>query len=143
MFKKFSWSLFFLLVFVSTTFAGTNVYFKWDANTESDLAGYRLYISSSDNGPWVNAMVGPNETADLPCAAGDINCAKAVDLNVPDGTWFWICRAYDQNGNESGNSNIVTDTLDTPPNPPSGLSIWQKIVAFYNWLKHHHWLAWR
>jgi len=113
-----------ILFIASTALASTNVSLEWDANTESDLAGYKIYRSAVSgvysSGAEVGNVVAPT--------------VQFTDNDVPDGTWFWVCTAYDNNGLESGYSNEVTDTLDTePPSPPQNLSIWQKIIA---WLQH-------
>ena len=105
-------------------YAASNVTLVWDANSESDLAGYKLYQSNtSGNYTSIPVMTIPagTETANL--------------LDVPDGTYFWVLTAYDISGNESGPSNEVTASLDsTAPEPPKNflLNLIQKIIA---WLK--------
>ena len=81
--------------------AATNVSFQWDANTEADLAGYKVYRSdvSSSNYTEVGDIAAPTVTF--------------TEENVPDGTWFWVATAYDTYGNESEYSNEVTAILDT------------------------------
>ena len=104
--------------------AASNVTLVWDANSESDLAGYKLYQSNvSGDYTSIPVMTIPagTETANL--------------LDVPDGTYFWVLTAYDISGNESGPSNEVTASLDsTAPEPPKNflLNLIQKIIA---WLK--------
>lgn len=106
----------------SVASAATNVSFQWDANTEPDLAGYKIYRSATS---------GTYLPADKVWEGTEI---QATENDVPDGTWFWVCTAYDTFGNESVYSNELTETLDTTaPGPPQNLSIWQKIIA---WLKH-------
>lgn len=122
MFKRLLIAIFFTFM-ASTVLASTNVTLQWDANTESDLAGYKIYRSAVSGVYSSGAEVGD-------VAAPTV---QFTDNDVPDGTWFWVCTAYDNNGLESGYSNEITDTLDTePPAPPQNLSIWQKIIA---WLK--------
>ena len=112
----------FILLFASTAMAATDVSFRWDANTESDLAGYRLYRGTLSGGPYT--MV------DIEIAAQDTTC---TDTSVSDGAYFWVLTAFDTEGLESGYSVEATDILDsTPPNPPQGFTIWQKIIA---WLR--------
>lgn len=86
--------------------------FAWDANTESDLAGYRLYQSDTSG-----SYTYLNPVADIP--AGTETYTQA---GVSDGTWFWVLTAYDTEGNESGPSNEVTMTVDeTAPAAPTNL----------------------
>ena len=87
---------------------------SWDANTESDLAGYRIYIGDEtgkyDNGTDVGLKT--------------IFEWKNLD---PGRTYFFVVTAYDKSGNESGFSDEVSYTLalpDTvPPAAPTGIKI--------------------
>lgn len=121
--------IFAIMFITSVALAATNVTFQWNANSESDLAGYKLYRS-------VNPAVTPFDAfVDVPLASlTDPSNPEFTWNGIPDGTWYFAATAYDTSGNESGYSNIITDTFDTsPPTPPSNLSIWQKIIA---WLKY-------
>jgi len=105
--------------------AASDVTFQWDANTEADLEGYRLY-QSNQSGVY---NFGPgNEVANIPAGT------ESVTLNgVLDGTWYWVLTAYDTNENESGPSNEVTASLDTePPAPPEHflITLIKKIIAW-------------
>ena len=112
-----------ILAMAFTAQAATNVSFQWDANTEADLAGYKIYRSATS---------GTYLPADKVWEGVDV---MATENDVPDGTWFWVATAYDTSGNESGYSNEVTATLDSiAPMPPQNFSIWQKIIAWLKWL---------
>ena len=90
-----------------------DVSFQWDANSESDLAGYRLYQSGTSGSYTYGSG---NEVAEI--SAGTETCT----IDVADGTWYWVLTAYDTNGNESGPSNEVNASIDqTPPAPPINL----------------------
>lgn len=106
-----------MLIFsVGMACAASNVTFEWDPNSETDLAGYRLYQSQT-SGQYT--FGDGNQVATI--AAG----TETVTItNVTDGTYYWVLTAYDDNGNESGPSNEVTDTLDsTAPEPPGNMLI--------------------
>ena len=110
-----------LLISSGICLAATNVSFRWDANTEADLEGYRIYRSTSSGTGYVlkGTVLAP--------------ATEFTDLNIPDGTYFWVATAFDTNGNESGYSNELTASLDsTAPVPPQHFTIWQKIIA---WLR--------
>lgn len=108
-----------LLLPISTAF-GADVTFEWDPNTETDLAGYRLYQSDTSG---VYTYGDGNQVETIPAGTETVTL-----YGVPDGTWYWVLTAYDTSGNESGPSNEVTDTLDsTAPAPPTGL---KKNIAF-------------
>lgn len=119
--------VFIILVFFSTmVMAGSSVTFEWDANTEPDLAGYRLYQTTTSgqytfgDGNQVATIPAGTETVTLP--------------DVPDGTYYWVATAYDTQELESGPSNEVSATLDTiAPNPPGNLLITliERLIAFF------------
>ena len=110
-----------ILLMAAPVFAATNVTLQWDANTEPDLAGYRIYRSAASGSGYVlkGTVLQPS--------------TQFIDANVPDGTWYWVATAFDTDNLESGYSNEVSDTLESlPPAPPQNLTIWQKIIA---WLR--------
>lgn len=89
-----------------------DIQLAWDANTEADLAGYRLYhsVGSSFNGvvPYGNSV------ATIPADTQNFS------LPITDpGTHYFLLTAYDESGNESGPSNEVFKTVDnaSPSNP--------------------------
>jgi len=119
------------VMLAGVAFADNSVTFKWNKNTETDLAGYKLYRSATPDGQVVGtdtpvAIVSPNnEIYDhglIPNLASD---KEALTINnIEDGTWYWIFTAYDTNDNESGKSNEVSAILDsTPPGAPTILEI--------------------
>lgn len=97
----------FVISFACFAWADSEVTFAWDANTEVDLQGYRLYRSDTSGGHVFGLS---NCIVEIP-AGTEI----ATDPNVPDGTWYWVVTAFDGSGNESGPSNEVFDTFDTKP----------------------------
>lgn len=102
----------------------------WDQNTESDLAGYKVYMgtASGQYGPPVD--VGLTATPQAP---------RHVVEPLADGAYYFAVTAYDQSGNESGFSNEDSKTIDsTPPTPPFNLRVLiEKIIAaiksFFGW----------
>lgn len=107
-----------ILLMASTAIAAT-VNFRWAANTEPDLAGYRLYRATKSGGYIKGAYV-----AQIPCGPNDESCTQAAD-QVGIGTFFWTVTAYDEEGLESDYSIELSKTIggSTPPDPPSNLSI--------------------
>lgn len=94
----------------------------WDQNTESDLAGYKVYHRAADQeyGPPID--VGLTATPQSPTFTVE---------PLADGTYLFAVTAYDDSGNESGFSNEVSKKIDTsPPSPPTGLrAIIERIIA--------------
>ena len=90
-----------------------SVTFLWNLNTESDLAGYRIYYGTS-----------PRSQADYPTsiAIHDKN-ATSWTLDLENGTYYLALTAFDESGNESGYSAEVstvvsgTEVLGKPGRP--------------------------
>jgi fibronectin type 3 domain-containing protein len=68
---------------------------RWDDNAEIDLAGYRLYKSSFEDGPF--GIVSSNL----------VYCPWFYDEVLPMQTAYYKVTAVDENGNESAFSQIV------------------------------------
>ncbi|HEY6324561.1 MAG TPA: CARDB domain-containing protein, partial [Thermoanaerobaculia bacterium] len=86
---------------------GTTIHLAWNANSESDLAGYLLYR----NGKVANAagpVVGDLTPYLLTSPAYD-------DLALPDGTFVYVVYAVDQAGNQSPPSAPAQASLDNHP----------------------------
>jgi len=92
----------FCLLAAVPAYAGSTVSFAWDANQEVDLAGYRLYQTTTPG-----AYSSPH-VAEIPVGTETVTLS-----DVPDGTWFWVLTAFDSFNNESGPSNEVTKSIDT------------------------------
>ena len=68
---------------------------RWEANAEIDLAGYRLYKSSYEDGPF--GMVSSNL----------VYCPWFYDDVIPMQMTYYKVTAVDQSGNESAYSQLV------------------------------------
>jgi len=94
----------------------------WTANTETDLAGYKLYRANQSctaSGPLAPLMVNG-----APAQVGKVNSFTDTNLSPFDGTLCWEISAFDLSGNESGRSNRVSKVLNTlPPLAPLGLGV--------------------
>ena len=85
-----------------------SVTLTWDANVETDLAGYRLYQSLAPG------QHGPPNIAEIPAGT------ETYVLTIPDAQdTYFVLTAYDQAGNESGYSDEVK--ADFAPVKPCGL----------------------
>ena len=103
-----------IAIFLSLLFAATaiasDVTLAWDANTESDLAGYKLYYGNASGAYQNNVDVG--------------NVTTYTVKDLTDGTWYFVVTAYDTADNESGFSNEVNSELNaTPPADPKNVVI--------------------
>jgi len=114
-----------MLLFATIAFGavgfGNLINTAWDANTETDLAGYRIYRSSQSN-VYTFGVGSPNLIHQVECSGGDTsnNCTSYSFDDTPIGTWFWVATAYDSYGNESGPSDELTETITdmTAPSAP-------------------------
>ena len=84
---------------------------QWDANSEADLAGYKVYEKTVTGAYAELAVCTPDTT--------EVNFTAATPH--PDGTYVWVVTAFDLAGNESGYSNEATASFDSgAPTPPTG-----------------------
>ena len=93
--------------------SGESIKLVWDANTESDLAGYKIYSAQVDGGPYTLIQ--------------DVGNVVELVLDMtgkPDGVIYYVATAYDTHQNESIYSNQASYTVDhTPPQPPGGCKV--------------------
>jgi parallel beta-helix repeat protein len=90
-----------------------SVELSWDANSEDDLAGYRIYRGTSPTGPFV-----------LLTDVGLVT--KYIDPGLMgDSTYYYIIEAFDEVPNYSSLSNKTSiSTPDTiAPSAPNGLTV--------------------
>ena len=96
--------LIFLTVFMVTNLHAGNVTITWDANTESDLAGYKIYqriLPSLDYGLPIYNGFPQNPASPL-----------ITISNILEGrTYGFIVTAYDTSGNESPPSPEILFTV--------------------------------
>jgi hypothetical protein len=89
----------------------------WDANTEPDLKGYRIYESrtSGDYKGWV---------AEILCRAGESSCTTYTRLAPTSGTYYYVATAIDDDNNESAYSVELVHTF--APSPPQNAEVNQQ-----------------
>ena len=120
-----------LLVLFALLFAGVahaaDITLAWDANTESNLAGYKMYYSTTRaGGPYDGTEIpGMPSPIDIPLTAlSDPANPQVSATGLPEGTYYFVVTAYDTVGNESGYSNEVGAQIDwTAPVPPGALRV--------------------
>lgn len=130
MIKKLSLVVAMILVFSVTAYSA-EVTLAWDKNSESDLAGYIIYRGTTSGGPYIQTgsdVIAPESTF--------------TDVDLADGTYFWVVTAYDNDGNESGYSNEVTKRIDTTsPTPPQNLLVEAINLAIQSLEKYKEYLG--
>ena len=85
----------------------------WDANTESDLAGYYLY--------WRTPTGTFSDVNRVAVAKATAPTFDLLTLNLPSGTYVIAVSAYDSSGNESALSNEVSWDAAYPSTPKNVL----------------------
>lgn len=74
---------------------------SWDPNTESDLAGYKIYYGTKTG------------AYDVTLDAGNVQSVTVQNLQT-NTTYFFAVTAYDTSGNESGFSNEISLFIAPP-----------------------------
>jgi hypothetical protein len=98
-----------VLLLWSSSACGANL--VWDANSEQNLAGYRVYRCdalpcSKKSGAFLLDKVGKNETS--------------FNIGTPAKIQYYFVTAYNLVDRESGESNVVNFVPEgTPPPPPT------------------------
>lgn len=125
--KKIFLAIVLVLFMVSTASAWT-VSFSWDANSETDLGGYKVYQGLNAGGPYVQV----GEDIALSMLSDVANPEWSIEVEA-DGHYYWVVTAYDTSTNESGYSNEVNQRLDSvPPENPTGLKkLIQMIISWF------------
>lgn len=123
--KNIGSTLFMLLatVLFSTAVLAAQVQVTWNANTEEDLAGYRLYVGQ-EAGQY-------GEPVDVGNVTGHV-----MEITPEYGaTYYFALTAYDTSGNESGYSDEATCFVPdgVKPEKPTGLKA--IIKAIVSWFK--------
>jgi hypothetical protein len=80
--------------------ATSSVTLTWNANTENDLAGYKIYRATASGG----------YGAPIATLQGNVTTYIAAGLQVGT-TYFFVVTAYDSAGNESALSNEVNKSI--------------------------------
>lgn len=98
-----------VILFLFTTIgysitSGNAVSLQWDANTETDLAGYKIYYGTNSGVYFVSVDVGNTTTT-------------TVGNLTPGVTYYFAATAYNVSRLESDRSNEVSYTVPLPTKP--------------------------
>jgi hypothetical protein len=108
--RQFILTLLGVAIWITAAMAAGPITFEWDAS-EQEVTGYRLFQRAVDG------------SYDYDHPVADIKGRETVRhvlTGVPDGTWCWVLRAYDED-NESGDSNEVSATVEPEDEKPRNI----------------------
>jgi hypothetical protein len=111
------WVLALLLLALSTNVFAAPITLAWDAVSDPDLAGYKLYYGYGSRQYGINVNVGNHTTATV---------SGLKDAQI----YYFAATAYDTAGNESAFSNEVKYDLDAYDTDKDGLSDWDEISVY-------------
>jgi hypothetical protein len=94
-----------LALWSGTAFGAT---LTWTANTEPDLAGYRVYQCNQQP---------CTLTSGAATVLTTLGKVTSFNIGIPTVVQYYFVTAYDQAGNESGGSNLATFTPPEVPPP--------------------------
>ncbi len=101
-----------LFVLLPYAFASGSATLTWNSNTESDLAGYKIYYGTASRGSITNPPSGYTNVIDLH------NTSTSYTINnLADGTYYFAVTAYDTSNNESAYSAEVSKTINATAPP--------------------------
>jgi hypothetical protein len=104
----------------TTGFAyAADVTLAWDANTEENLAGYKVhYGRASGNYDGAGSGSEPSPIT-VPLSSLVASSPEFTVRDLPDGTYYFVVTAFNTDGLESGYSNEVSaEIASTTPSPP-------------------------
>jgi hypothetical protein len=104
-------SLVIISLLLSSTAYSTQATFTWNANSESDLSGYKLYQSDVSGkyikGNYLTTIYAPSTTCTI--NVPELSLHKMI---------YWVLTAFDVAGNESSFSSEVNRVIPTDPGEP-------------------------
>ena len=95
------------IVFVQQQAWAMNVTLAWDANSETDLAGYKIYYGKTSGGPYDGSGSTDGASPIVVPLSSLLNRASPEFTvhGLPIGTYYFVATAYDTEGYESLYSN--------------------------------------
>lgn len=101
----------------ATVLSGTEISLTWNANTETDLAGYIIFMNNTNKG-----QSGPYHIINTTTGTGTSHTVSGLYEEM---TYYFRIRAYDEVPNNSLFSVVVSGTTpdETPPLAPAGLEV--------------------
>lgn len=105
-----------------------DVTIKWDANTEPDMAGYKIYYDTDSGAPYTGTEATQGPSPIVVPLGSFVNCAapEYTVSGLPNTNIYFVVTAYDTEALESDYSNEVSSYdafIGQPPLPPGTLKV--------------------
>jgi hypothetical protein len=128
-FRKAHCSNFFALAFavamgIATSGHAMDVTLGWNANTETNLKGYKIYYGTNQGGPY-NGSGSSDGASPLVVLLSSLSNLKSPEYTVhglSEGSYYFVVTAFSTEGVESGFSNEVGTGAPSGGNSPPVLS---------------------
>lgn len=109
------------IIMISSIVSAADVTLKWEANTEPDLAGYKIYYDTDSGEPYYGDST--NGRSPVVLKLDDLKDVSNPEYTMiglnQDSRWYFVVTAYDTEGLESGFSNEVSTYNYTKPGTPN------------------------
>lgn len=113
-----------LLICLATPGLAMDVTLEWDANSETDLVGYRIYYDTGSGPPYEGTGAAGGDSP-IDVKATDVEVGATANYTVAgldeNETYFFVVTAYNASGSESRYSREVS-TADDPSTGTSNAS---------------------
>ena len=99
-----------------------DVTLAWDANNETNLAGYRVYYGTTAGGPY-NGSGSSDGASPIVIPLSRLTTRSSPEFTIhglADGTYYFVATAYHTDQLESGYSNEASTQGSTTPPPANG-----------------------
>ena len=109
------------MAFFPNPASARDVTLAWDANSETDIAGYKIYYGKIPGGPY-NGSGSADGASPIVVSLSTLLHPSSPEFTVhglPRGTYCFVSTAYDAEGLESLYSN---EACTSPPNSPPNLA---------------------
>jgi hypothetical protein len=111
-----------LIYHLSPSYA-LDVTLAWDRNSDTDLAGYKIYYGTQSGGPY-NGNDSTDGKSPIVVTLGSTNLVspQITVHGLKDRTYYFVATAYNTEGYESGYSNQVSTSTDQTSTPERQVS---------------------
>lgn len=111
------WACFLVGFFVWQEASASDLQVSWNANTESDIAGYKVSWAAPGDDGWSQVDGQWSFSGDLPHTADVGNVLEYTIVGIAEGPYAVAIQAYDTAGNYSDFSTVAAYLYDLPPSP--------------------------